>query len=181
MSFANKNHVKAPFESIWAFTPDGKGAGNWKEVLGPTGVKPFPSDIMRPSSGAVASNKSHGYYLGGWVSKSTSPLATAIGPEHDLVPGLLTLSYADLTITNTSDGSYEYGQMIDLPYYGTSGVLILLCKGTWPHLLPFNTITIYDKTKRKWYSQLASGIIPDPRIDYCIVGIRGIESDTFEM
>ena len=25
------------------FTLDGKGAGNWKEVLGPTGAKPFSS------------------------------------------------------------------------------------------------------------------------------------------
>ncbi|MCJ1349101.1 hypothetical protein MMC31_007337 [Peltigera leucophlebia] len=177
MSFAYSRHVTAPFESIWAFTPDGKGAGNWKEVLGPTGAKPFPSEIIRQSSGPVASDESHGYYLGGWVSMATSPLATAVV----LVSGLLTLNFTDLTITNTSDGFYEYGQMINVPYYGTRGVLILLTKGTWPYLLPFNNITIFDKTKKEWYSQLASGAIPDPRIQYCIVGIRGIESDTFEM
>ena len=179
MSFANDYHVTTPFESIWAFTPDGKGAGNWREVLGPTGAKPFPSDILRPSSGAVASNGSHGYYLGGWVKRATSPLSSEDSKE--LVPGLLTLKFTDLTITNTSDGVYEYGRMVDVPSYGTSGVLILLSKGTWPHLLPFNSISIYDKTEQKWYSQLASGAIPDPRIAYCIVGIRGIESDTFEM
>ncbi|WP_375449207.1 hypothetical protein [uncultured Nostoc sp.] len=179
MSFANDYHVPTPSESIWAFTPDGKGTGNWKEVLGPTAAKPFPSEITRLSSGVDASDESHGYYLGGWANRATSPLITEDG--YKLMPGFLTLNFADLTITNTSDGFYQYGKMINVPYYGTSGVLILLGKGTLPSLLPFNTITIYDKTKQKWYSQLASGTIPDPRINYCIVGVRGIANDTFEM
>lgn len=181
MSFAYDYPVKTPFESIWAFTPDGKGAGSWKEVLGPTGAKPFPSNILRRSSGAVASNGSHGYYLGGWVNIATSPLSSRDRNKGELVPGLLTLNFTDLAITYTSDDVYEYGRMIDVPNYGTSGVLILLSKGTWPDLLPFNNVSIYDKTKQIWYSQLASGAIPDPRISYCIVGIRGIKSDTFEM
>lgn len=174
MSFANHYHGSTPFESIWAFTPDGKGAGSWKEVLGPTGAKPFPSDILRLSSGAVASNESHGYYLGGWVTRATSPSITADRPVP--VPGLLTLDFTDLTITNTSDGIYENVRMVDLSYYGTSGVFILLGDTHY-----FNNISIYDKTKQKWYSQLASGAIPDPRADFCIVGIRSIESETFEM
>lgn len=181
MSFAYDYPVKTPFESIWAFTPDGKGAGSWKEVLGPTGAKPFPSKILRRSSGAVASNESHGYYLGGWVNMATSPLSSTNRNKLELVPGLLTLNFTDLAITNTSDDVHEYGRMIDVPSYGTSGVLILLSKGTWPDLLPFNNVSIYDKTKQIWYSQLASGAIPDPRISYCIVGIRGTKSDTFEM
>lgn len=177
MSFANSYHPP-PFESIWAFTPDGNGAGNWREVLGPTGVKPFPPEILRRSSGAVASDESNGYYFGGWVSKTTS-LATK--DNIILVPGLLTVNFTDLTITNTSDGVSDHGQMVNVPHYGTSGVLIFLGKGAWPHSLPFNNITIYDKTKKTWYSQLASGAIPDIRVQYCLVGIRGIESDTFEM
>ncbi|MCJ1349086.1 hypothetical protein MMC31_007322 [Peltigera leucophlebia] len=178
MSFANGYHVTAPMESIWAFTPDEKGAGNWQEVLGPTGLKPFPSHILRPSTGVDASDESYGYYFGGFVNRATSRSLT---DERVLVPGLLTLNFTDLTITNTSEGVYGYGQMVDVPSYGTSGVLILLGKGTWSDHLPFNTISIYDKTKQIWYSQLASGAIPDPRINYCIVGIRGIESDTFEI
>lgn len=67
MSSTNDHHDLTPFESIWAFALDGKGAGMWK-VLGPTGLKPLPPEILRPSSGIVASNESHGYYLGGWVS-----------------------------------------------------------------------------------------------------------------
>lgn len=179
MSCANNYHGPVPHESIWAFTPDGKGSGNWKEVLGPTGAKPFPPDILRRSSGAIASDESHGYYLGGWVARTTSLLSTKI--EKEFVPGLLTLNFTDLTITKTSDGFYEYSQMVNVPHYGTSGVFVILGSGTWPSSVPFNNVTIYDKTKQKLYSQLASGAIPDIRVSYCIVGIRGIESDTFEM
>lgn len=56
-----------PFESIWAFTPDGKGAGSWKEILGPTETNIFPTDIIRPAYGAFCSDDSYGYYIGGWV------------------------------------------------------------------------------------------------------------------
>ena len=175
----NSYRVITPSESIWAFTPDGKGAGNWKEVLGLTGAKPFPPGILRRSSGCVASDEGNGYYLGGWVDKATSPLGTMKRPE--LVAGLLTFNFTDLTITNRSDGFYINGKIINVPYYGTSGIWIHLGNGTWPQLLSFNNITIYDKSKQKWYSQLASGAIPDPRTNFCIVGIRSIESDTFEM
>ena len=185
MSFATP-YGPTPFQSIWAFTPDGNGTGNWREVLGPTGPKPFPPGILPGSRAAVASNESHGYYFGGFSRNSTTELGyQKTGQAH----GLLTVNFTDLTITNTSDGFSEYGQMVNVPYFGTSGVLILLGNGALPvnelsfsfHGSSFNNITIYDKAKKKWYSQLASGDIPDTRMYYCFAGIRGIESDTFEM
>ena len=163
-----------PFQSIWAFTPDGNGTGNWTEVLGPTGPEPFPPGIFPGSRPAVASDGSHGYYFGGFVRGSPTGRA----------PGLLTVNFTDLTITNdTSIGTADYGQMINVPYYGTSGVLITLGLGTMSstNTLTFKNITIYDKSKKKWYSQMASGTIPGLRIFSCLAGIRGIESDTFEM
>lgn len=178
-----------PFESIWAFTPDEKGTGSWKEVLGPSaGI--FPSGIIRPFNGGFCSDDSYGYYVGGYVSsRSTRSLDnnTAV-----ISHGLLKLDFGDLKITNTSDGDYGRsqsfqiiggtGKVVNVPIYGAGGIVILLGEGDPKHVISFNNITIYDKTEQNWYSQLASGDVPEPRSDFCIVGIQGTAgSGNFEM
>lgn len=106
--------------------------------------------------------------------------------------GLLTFRFDDLHITNTSDGNYGRspsrndiagsGKMVNIPTFGTGGIIILLGEGDPTQVISFNNITIYDKTEQKWYSQLASGALPVPRSDFCIVGIPGTAaSDSFEM
>ncbi|MCJ1346403.1 hypothetical protein MMC31_004619 [Peltigera leucophlebia] len=154
-----KNYgIEAPLESIWSFFPDGKGAGSWKEVLGPTVGKPFPPEILRRTSGAVSSDESHGYYLGGWANNYTSRSLTTEMFRPTL--GLLTLNFSDLTLKTTSDGGdgsglmanrrHTSGQMVNLPDYGPGGVLILLGGGMSSNLLAFNNITIYDKAQQKF-------------------------------
>lgn len=171
-----------PFQSIWAFTLDGNGTGNWSEILGPTGPKPFPPGILPGSRAAVASDESNGYYYGGFVRNPTKPLSETKFPELERARGLLTVNFTDLTVTNTSDGFTDYGQMVNVPYYGISGVLILIGNGAFStNGLPFNNITIYDKTQKKWYVQQTAGAIPSIRSSYCLAGIRDNESNTFEM
>lgn len=179
-----------PFESMWAFTPDGRGSGNWKEVLGPTGTNVFPSNIVRPYSGGFCNDESSGYYVGGYQSRLSTPsrkYSTEIVSR-----GLLTVRFDDLYIQNTSDGNYGRslsreniagsGKMVNIPTFGTGGIIILLGEGNLIQVISFNNITIYDKTEQKWHSQLASGAVPEPRSDFCIVGILGTAtSDNFEM
>lgn len=178
-----------PFESMWTFAPDGRGSGNWKEVLGPT-ANVFPSDIVRPHSGGFCNDESSGYYVGGYLS-GLSTTSRKFSPEI-VSRGLLTFRFDDLHITNTSDGNYGRslsrediagsGKMVNIPTFGTGGIIILLGEGDPTQVISFNNITIYDKAEQKWYSQLASGAIPDPRSDFCIVGIPGTAaSDSFEM
>ena len=177
-----------PFESIWAFTPDGRGSGNWKEVLGPTGANVFPSNIVRPSDGGFCNDESSGYYVGGFVYPRSTRSVTA--PEASR--GLLTFRFNDSQLTNTSDGNYERsldqtnlygsGKMVNIPTFGTGGIIVLLGEGNPAQVISFINITIYDKTEQKWYSQFASGALPEPRSDFCIVGIPGTTaSDNFEM
>ena len=173
MNSEDPSLVQTPIKSLWAFTLDGNGTGNWREVLGPTGPKPFPPGIFPGSPAAVASDESHGYYYGGFVRP---------GLIEGRSKGFLTVNFAGLTITNTTDGHSDYGQMVNVPYYGTSGVLILLGISSLDSPAnAFKNITIYDKAKNKWYSQLTSGAIPSIRTYFCCAGIRGIGSDTFEM
>ncbi len=182
MSFATP-YVRtepAPLESIWGFSPDGNGSGLWEEILGPLS-KPFPHGIIRPSSGASVSDGSIGYYLGGWTNGATTPSRSIDDRFYVRSPGFLRFDFGSLTLTNTSDTTYPAGRMIDVSNYGNSGLLFMLGGGDPTDTVGFNNISIYDKTERKWYSQLASGRVPDPRAEFCVVGIQGKKSSSFEM
>ena len=52
-----------PFESIWAFTPDGRGSGSWKEVLGPTGTQVFHQTLCARFMAAFAMMKAQAITL----------------------------------------------------------------------------------------------------------------------
>lgn len=93
---------------------------------------------------------------------------------------------SDQTIANSSDGGYVQdfthpGTMINIPNYGSRGILIVLGGGNYNHIRGFNNITIYDKAEQKWYYQTATGDIPRPRAFHCAVGIQSKEGSTFEM
>ena len=192
--------TRVPTESIWGFYPNGQGGGNWSEIVGPLGIKSFPPDIIRPAAGALTVNGAirKAYYLGGFESSSTSPELDL--PIHitRAAPGLLTFSFDSLTLTNASDGGYfasEYSQsfaprpgaMLNMSPFSTNGVLIFI-GGSGPvntDVIPvsalFNNITVFDPNEQKWYSQTANGAVPEPRQDFCAVGVQGGDDSTYEM
>lgn len=181
-SFATSvlNDLEPPPDSIWGFKPNGEGSGAWYQVLGPVST-PFPSDIHRVASGRSASDGSKAYYLGGFSSWETSP---GLQGFRNLIPGLLTFDFDTHTMTNSSDDGYftsqNPGAMINIPMYGDNGVIVILPNGDGQSV-GFNNITFYDKKNNKRYSQVASGDIPQPRSDFCAVGIEGDENPYFEM
>lgn len=44
----------------------------------------------------------------------------------------------------------------------------------------FANITIFDPSSKEWYYQQTSGISPDPRVDFCSVGVQG-PNNTYDM
>lgn len=66
--------------------------------------------------------------------------------------------------------------MVNIPKYGDSGILVHLGGGDKAHTKGFNNISIYDKTERKWYFQLASGDIPEPRSAFALWGSRATKA-----
>ena len=58
------------------------------------------------------------------------------------------------------------GKMVNIPKFGTKGIIILLGEGNPSQAISYIEVTIYDKTEQKWYSQLASGTLPEPRSEF---------------
>ena len=133
-----------------------------------------PDDISRLSWGAgVAVNeRAEGYYFGGWQNNLTTsgwkgvPIASS---------SLIRYNMADRSFTNNTgpDGiGKAEGVLLFLPasdnglllYFG--GVLDPYINGTIVGS-PMNNIYIYDINSGKWYSQTATGDVPDMRRRFC--------------
>lgn len=168
-----------PADIVQAFTPDEKGGGEWTEALGPVGEKPFPPDIHGTSSGMFANDDNDAYFVGGFINSGTSPSASQ---QFDNT-GLLRLNFESLTLTNsTSLGKAPPGGvLLDVPIYGSNGVLLALGGGSIEQPTGFNSIDVFDKKEQRWFSQIAEGDIPRPRARFCAVGIHGKNNASFEM
>ncbi|MCJ1268773.1 hypothetical protein MMC22_008661 [Lobaria immixta] len=194
-SYANGalNSLAPPVESIWGFKQNDNGSAAWYQVIGPVSTTPFPTNIHRLTHGISASDGSRAYYLGGLYSGDTSPSTSNVNPK-DLInpPGLLIFDFNTYTITNSSDGGYlspqisgsgdsPPGTMINIPTYGDNGILVILPSGRDRQDSAFNNITLYDKQNQKWYSQITSGDIPQPRFSFCAAGVEGDGKNSFEI
>ena len=165
-----------PLDSFLGFTPDGNGGGNWTEVLGFVGEK-----IHGTSSGMITSDNNDAYYLGGWISPGTSPTVSM----HYSNIGLLQLNFATFTLTNSSELGFPFlgGVLLNVPIYGANGVLITFGGNNQDQdqIVNFNKINVFDKKEQKWYSQIAEGDIPRPRMWFCAVGVHGKGHTSYEM
>lgn len=172
-----------PSDSIRSFTPNGNGGGNWTEVLGVVGRKPFPSNMHGTSSGMYTSDDKDAYYVGGFISERTSPTSSTPETEAYHNPGLLRLNFETITLTNSSDSglAFDFGVLLNAPVYGSDGVLLSFGGGKKNAVVGFNNIHIFDKKERKWFSQIADGDIPRPRNYFCAVGVQGKNETSFEM
>ena len=131
---------------ILGFTPNGKGGGNWKEVLGTVGDRPFPSDIVGTSSGIFANDENDAYYAAGYILPESSFSAPA--GSYIVNSGLLTFNFETLTFTNSSNLGlpfHMWGVMLNVPIYGSKGILLAVGGGSKDHPIGFNSIDIFDK------------------------------------
>ena len=194
-SYANEvlNSLAPPVESIWGFKQNDNGSAAWYQVIGPVSTTPFPPNVHRIARGMSASDGNRAYYLGGFYSGVTSPSTSDVySGDRIASPGLLMFDFNTYTITNSSDGGYlssqitkagdwPPGAMINIPAYGDDGILVVLPSGRDRQDFAFNNITLYDKQNQKWYSQITSGDIPQPRSNFCAAGVEGDGKNSFEM
>lgn len=172
-----------PSDSIQGFTPDDNGGGHWTEVLGVVGRKPFPSNMHGTSSGMYTSDDKDAYYVGGNISERTSPSVSTPATEAFHNSGLLRLNFETIALTNSSSSGLtsDSGVLLNVPVYGSDGVLLNFGGGKENAAVGFNNINIFDKKERKWFSQIADGDIPRPRNYFCAVGVQGKNETSFEV
>lgn len=170
-------------DSIQGLTPDDNGGGQWKEILGVVGEKPFPPNMHSTSSRMSTTDGKDAYYVGGVMSERTSPSVSApeIAAIHNL--GLVRFNFETTILTNSSSPAldFRFGALLNAPVYGSEDVLLFFGGGVKEAQVGFNIINIYDKKERKWYTQIANGDIPEPRHLFCAVGVQGKNRTSFEM
>lgn len=170
--------------SIWGLTPDGDGAGSWREIYSPD--SPLWQTFVRPEYGLRVSSPDKGYFMGGAVTTNNKPSA---------ISGLVALDFASWQWENiTTAGFYSAsGMAIDgsahfVPVFGTEGLVVMI-GGTAPsspldlpgNARPMSNVTIFDPSQQKWYSQTATGDVPEARWDFCLVGAQSTNKNTYEM
>ena len=184
--------VQTPSESIWGFSPDDQGGASWIEYLGSTGDRPFPGTIVRPSHGFAGTDGMNGYFLGGYITPASSPSVALPWSTTEFAPGLLTFNFASLDLTNDTNVAWYFtsipstpgpGQIVHAPLFGSAGILLAL--GGRPGQIEaggaFNNISIFDLGTKQWYWQAATGDIPWPRSNLCVVGVQARDNSTFEV
>lgn len=172
-----------PSDSIWGFTPNGNGGGQWTEILGLSSEQPFPSDIHGTSSGMFVSDDHTAYYLGGFISSRTSPSTSVSVSNQFNNTGLLTLDFETLTLKNSSElgRPWRGGALLNVPIYGSDGVLVAIGGGSLEKGAGFDNIYVFDKKEHRWHTQIAEEDLPRPRFNFCAVGVHGKGYTNFEM
>ncbi|KAH8719221.1 hypothetical protein GQ44DRAFT_390314 [Phaeosphaeriaceae sp. PMI808] len=148
-----------------------------------------------PSHGLSAEAPDQGlaFYISGQVDNGTEPYTRNVGDSATLMNGMMVIDLVHKTAKNISltmqdpqpriGGSLQY-----LPAVGESGILLALGGRVYDgirrptsedrgRLITFETIDIFDIDSYRinqagngtWYQQKASGEIPPPRIDSCVV------------
>ncbi|KIW27898.1 uncharacterized protein PV07_07596 [Cladophialophora immunda] len=130
--------------------------------------------IQRVSYGAgVASSEiGMGFYYGGYLNNLTNPLWT--GPPM-ATSNLIIYDMDQNSLTNNTGydniGRAE-GIMVYIPA-SMSGLLVYFGGVTFPYgnetevPAPMDTIMIYDISDAKWYTQTATGTVPEMRRKFC--------------
>jgi len=180
------NRWGAPPNDLWRFDADGEGGGSWTDI-------PAPDSLIRPADAFFASANGVGYILGGYVSAYSVP-ALASDANLEAIPGLTSYDMSSNVWANEStslvspNGLATAGQLIYVSTFGKLGVLVSLGGSYFPEpgsddgsrTLPFSEIAIYDIESGNWFQQVASGIVPPWRLNFCAAGVEG-NNGTYEI
>ncbi|KAF5592367.1 kelch repeat [Fusarium pseudocircinatum] len=177
-----RNTSSAGDHHLYAFEAD-DGKGSWS-IHDPEDDTLF-SSLYRTVRGAYASCHGVGYHLGGYGERRTDERFTDGSYVERPLDGLLTYNMTTQKWTNESTKALNYatwsGRATCIPSIGSSGLSIFMggAKVKMPAFrnesepVSFANITMFDPSSKMWYYQQTSGVSPDPRVDFCSVGVQG--------
>ncbi|TAQ85422.1 hypothetical protein B7494_g6243 [Chlorociboria aeruginascens] len=150
----------------------------------------FSTVPQRPSEGAFAEIPELGlaFYMNGMISGSSSLSTGDLGNKTIPLDGMVVIDLKTYTARNISTDSITNGQprirggMIAVPKLGPNGILVTIGGATQNsnslNLIDMNQVNIFDisaitgnstGTDDGWYTQIISGNVPQPRVDFCLV------------
>ncbi|KAG5753169.1 hypothetical protein H9Q70_004224 [Fusarium xylarioides] len=180
-----KNTSSAGDHHLYAFEAD-DGKGGWS-IHDPEDDTLF-SSLYRTVREAYTTCHGVGYHLGGYGERRTDERFTDGSYVERPLDGLLTYSMTTQKWTNESTKALDYATWSEratcIPSIGSSGLLIFMggAKVKMPAFrnasepVSFTNITMFDPSSKLWYYQQTSGVSPDPRVDFCSVGVQGLNN-----
>ncbi|KAK0648839.1 hypothetical protein B0T16DRAFT_121319 [Cercophora newfieldiana] len=176
---------------IWRFAADGNGGGAWAKETPRGGTVVELTKSVRASQFAYTQSKDVAYFLGGYANAHTDTSVT--GDTYLALPGLMAFNMTSRELTNSSStGLGRFGTLVGASAqyvpFGPAGVLLFLGGGEAPvattyggwNGVDFNSLSLYDISTGKWYSQPTTGSRPTRRERFCAVGAQG-PNKTYEI
>ena len=168
---------------LWSFSTDASGAVDWSL----NGTASADAAQLTPTfGGSFTSSPTHFYSLGGVLSSDISVS----------LEGLTTYVFAadawsnSTSLTSSQSGYSVQGQGAFMPNFG-KGLIAFLGGDSPPDqtydyeagvaLVDMSDITIYDTASGTWYHQTATGSVPPPRSEFCVVGSPARDNSSYEM
>ncbi|KAI9698644.1 MAG: hypothetical protein M1836_003753 [Candelina mexicana] len=170
----NVNKIFYLFGGEYDTQPDGFSVWGYDTILNQWNSTSGSTLIQRVAYGAGASvsERGEGYYLGGWLSNKTvpgwsgSPIATSNLIRYDMT--------SDSYTNNTGPSSTGRAEGVLLYLPASDGGLLIYFGGVMTPYgnsttvgAPMDQINIYDIASGKWYTQNATGTVPEPRARFC--------------
>jgi hypothetical protein len=150
------------------------------------GAPSTPINSVAWGAGVSISERGEGYYFGGWQSNTTTPGYTG---NPVLTSSLIKYDMDGNVWTNNSGPDMMLraeGVMLYLPA-SDGGLLIyfggiLQANSSGPVLgSPMSTIYIYDLANDKWYTQNATGDVPEMRRRFCAGATWAQDQSSYNM
>jgi hypothetical protein len=184
-SWGGFTYSNANSQTLWAFRPDGQGGLVWEQKYSPNSS--FWTNFTSSGGSLLATTPLGFYSLGGALESNRIPTF--------VMPGLVVYDFQDKTWSNLSTTAYSscgcavLGQAQFIPRFGEDGILAIL-GGDSPDdhnyqmggsIRDLSNITVYDIHSQVWYHQRATGDVPPPREQFCMVGAQGTDNSTYEL
>ena len=145
-----------------------------------------PIDSVSWGAGVGISERGEGYYYGGWISNATTPgytnnpVATSNLVKYNMDTNVWTKN------TGPDTALRAEGVMVYLPA-SDRGLLIYFGGITQPYAnatiagSPMSLIFIYDIASSKWYTQNATGDVPEMRRRFCAGATWAQDQSSYNM
>lgn len=175
--------------SLWSFTA-GLTTVDWKNETSPS-MDGLSADSPGPYASANAFTNTTFYNLGGNVFKPNAV------PNMTVLSGLVTRdlvaqSWVNSTAIIPDQSKYRtQARAHFVPNFGSEGFLVVVggeapptessIYETGTAMVDMSTITLYDIETAAWFTQTATGDIPPPRSEFCVVGSASSDGQYFEL